>query len=433
LTSTIVLGAGLSGLTLAHELGEKPLVLEKEREPGGLCRSFAIGNTNFDIGPHIIFSNDKKSLSFLRSLVPCRQHLLSSRILFRNSLIPYPFETGLGELPEKEKDFALVNYIENPCAGITPRNLYSFFLKKFGKGITRLYLEPYNLKIWKTHPRRLSLQMVRRIPDAQKNEIIRSASGINPGEKPGGIHFHYPREGGIGSLVSSLRDKIKRRAGLLTGIRMKKIRKKRYWEVETCRGTYTANRMINCMPLHELIPLLENVPDPVRRALASLKYNSLLIAVFRLKKDRIGNCFTVMIPDESLLCHRITRVNYLAASSGNQGDPLLMAELTLSPGKKLPSFSSLLRRTAADLEKSGLMRQDDILEARTLFFPYAYVLYTLDHRRNSDILLTYLKERSIESCGRFAQFEYLNMDDVVKNARELARRVNGSKRKCAYP
>lgn len=37
--AVIILGGGLAGLSLAHFLNARSIVLEKENTPGGLCRS----------------------------------------------------------------------------------------------------------------------------------------------------------------------------------------------------------------------------------------------------------------------------------------------------------------------------------------------------------------------------------------------------------
>src|SRR5258708_23982280 len=48
----LVIGAGPSGLSLAYHLQGDTLVLEKESQVGGLCRSFHHQNGVFDIGGH---------------------------------------------------------------------------------------------------------------------------------------------------------------------------------------------------------------------------------------------------------------------------------------------------------------------------------------------------------------------------------------------
>ncbi|MCK4427078.1 MAG: NAD(P)-binding protein, partial [candidate division Zixibacteria bacterium] len=69
-----ILGAGLSGLSLAYFLQNTKKIsnieiLEKEEEVGGLCRSFNLNGIYHDIGPHIIFSKDKKILEVMLNVL----------------------------------------------------------------------------------------------------------------------------------------------------------------------------------------------------------------------------------------------------------------------------------------------------------------------------------------------------------------------------
>ena len=61
----------------------------------------------------------------------------------------------------------------------------------------------------------------------------------------------------------------------------------------------------------------------------------------------------------------------------------------------------------------------------TRTFKYAYVIYDLDQRKNTDIVLSWLRSRGIESIGRFGAFEYINMNTAVDQARECAKRSAG--------
>jgi len=57
---TLIVGAGMTGLTAAYKLsmkGESCLLLEKENKVGGLCRSYRLDDITFDLGPHIFLYN----------------------------------------------------------------------------------------------------------------------------------------------------------------------------------------------------------------------------------------------------------------------------------------------------------------------------------------------------------------------------------------
>ena len=57
---TVIVGAGITGLTAAYRLscaGERCVVLEKNNEIGGMCRTFNFDDMIFDLGPHFFFDN----------------------------------------------------------------------------------------------------------------------------------------------------------------------------------------------------------------------------------------------------------------------------------------------------------------------------------------------------------------------------------------
>jgi protoporphyrinogen oxidase len=70
---TVIVGAGITGLTAAYRLscaGERCVVLEKNKEIGGCCRSFKLDDIIFDLGPHFFFYNpDFEAERFMMSLL----------------------------------------------------------------------------------------------------------------------------------------------------------------------------------------------------------------------------------------------------------------------------------------------------------------------------------------------------------------------------
>ena len=82
------------------------------------------------------------------------------------------------------------------------------------------------------------------------------------------------------------------------------------------------------------------------------------------------------------------------------------------------------QRVIDDLDKLNLIKKKDVIDAVSRNFKYAYVIYDLEHRKNADRVLKYLLNVGIRCCGRFAEFEYLNMDAVVEHSYKLAKKLN---------
>ena len=423
----IILGGGLAGLSLAYFLKKDSIILEKEKQLGGLCRSFEFNRVFYDIGPHILFSKNKRILSMLTSLLKTSKIKRSSKIYHKGRLIKYPFENDLAGLNNEDKEYCLNEFLHNPYENCQPQNMLQFFLKTFGEGITRLYLEPYNQKIWKFDPAFMDTQMVERIPKPPKSDVIKSAKGfVTEGHKHQ-LYFRYPERGGIEQIISAFSRNIASKAKIIHPLRIQKIYKDRgIWRVGTSKGTFSSQCLINCLPLHELFKLIE-APKNILQALDDLKYNSIYIIVVQAKKDNIGDNLSLNFADRDIIFHRITKLNFLGKNyrPKNNGSTILV-EITYRPKSYLAGLDKeeIKKRAMNDLDRLNLIKNKDVVGADFKNFKYAYIIYDLNHRKNTDKVLEHLAGLGISCCGRFAEFEYLNMDAVLDHSYKLAKKLN---------
>ncbi len=418
----VILGGGIAGLSLAYFLEGPSVVLEKEERLGGLSRSFSFNGVPYDVGPHIMFSKDREILDLHTSLVETDKVRRSNQIFYKRRLVKYPFENDLAALPPQDRDFCLNAFLENPHEGRPARNMLEFFLKTFGEGITRLYLQPYNEKIWKFDPARMDLQMVERIPKPPKEDIVKSANGVPTEGYLHQLYFRYPKRGGFQSLVDAYAREAAKKAQVLNPVRLERLRRQAgVWTVDTDRGSFETDALVNCMPLHELFRYLK-APESIRAALDKLLFNSIHIVVVQAAKDAIGEHFALYFPDRETAFHRVSKLDFLGPAYRRPGATTLLAEVTFRPGE--PQDGAKIGRAVVDgLESQGLVRREDVLGVETRTFHYAYVIYDLDHRKNTDAVLGWLREQGIRCCGRFAEFEYMNSDAVAASARRLAREL----------
>lgn len=422
-----LLGGGIASLSLAHFLKNNTTILEKEPRMGGLCQSYNMNGIAYDIGPHIIFSKNQEVLDLHTTLIETNKIRRSNQIYHEGRLVKYPFENDLYALPTQTKDYCLQEFLNNPYEGYHSQNMLQFFLKTFGEGITRTYLQPYNEKIWKFDPSCMDTQMVERIPKPPKEDVIKSAEGIPTEGYTHQLYFHYPKRGGFQTLIDKYIDLIQGKSDLRHSVEIQKIFKSDgKWVVATNCGEFVSDKLVNCMPIHELFKYIE-APAEVRSTLKELKYNSIHIAMLQLKKDKIGDHFALYFADKDTIFHRLSKLNFLGEEYClPNGGSTLMAEITFRPGSYLASLSQeeVQHKVAQDLEKLNLIERSDIISQEIRTSKYAYVIYDLQHRSNTDFVLNYLQEQGIYSCGRFAEFEYMNSDKVVEQSQKLAARLN---------
>ena len=428
----IILGGGLAGASIAGLYEGRSVILEREATAGGLCRSYQLNGVTYDVGPHIMFSKNKEILDFHCRLVETNRLKRANNILLRGRWIKYPFENDLSALEPADNQYCLDEFLNNPYENYAAENMQQFFLKTFGEGITRLYLGPYNEKIWKFDPSCLDTQMVERIPKPPREDVIKSSRGISTEGYVHQLYFHYPKQGGIQSLFDAYLNRTESKTRLVQGVSIKKISKAEdAWNVETNQGAFRSGKIVNCMPLHELFNVLD-APEDIQHTVKRLLYNSIHIVIVQTRKDNVGERFAVYVPEKDIIFHRLSKLNFLGeAYCLDGGGSTLMAEITFRPGTMLSHLSGaeLQDRVVADLIKTGMLEsQADVLAVEVRTFKYAYVIYDLDHRRNTDKLLNHLRDRGIHCLGRFAEFEYLNTDQVAERAQKLGRLLNEASR-----
>jgi protoporphyrinogen oxidase len=432
-TDLLILGGGIAGLSLAYFLDREAVVLEREKRVGGLGRSYALNGVAYDIGPHIIFSKNKEILDLHTTLIQTNRIRRSNQIVYDGRFIKYPFENDLASLDPADRDYCLSEFLNNPYEKYVHTNMLQFFLKTFGEGITRLYLAPYNEKIWKFDPSCLDTQMVERIPKPPREDILASARGVSTEGYLHQLYFNYPKAGGFQSLIDAYsRGVEKRNHKILTNVQMRALVREDWgWRAETSSGTIRCGQLVNCMPIHELATYLAP-PEPVSTALSRLLYNSIHVVVVQAKADAVGDHFALYVPDKDIIFHRLSKLNFL----GNAYRPpsvgsTLLAEITFRPGSYLSSLSAcdIVNRTIDGLERLGFVDRANVTDTAVRTEKYAYVIYDLNHRKNVDVVLGWLSEQGIRSVGRFAEFEYLNTDGVAERALTLARQLNRTARR----
>ncbi len=418
-----ILGGGISSLAFAHFYKKNINIIEKESTLGGLCRSFIDEDgVSWDIGPHISFSKNEEILDFIISLTPMNKLKRSNRIVHDGRFVKYPFENDLSSLSDIDKDYCLNTFLDNPYENYPTNNMLEFFYATFGEGITRLFLEPYNRKIWKYETTFMDKQMVERIPKPPAQDIIDSASGKETEGYLHQLYFHYPKEGGFQSLVDSLVSKIQSHTEFHLNNEIEKVDIGDSIKIITKSEQFEFDSVISTIPIHELVPLISpKPPEEVMNALKNLMFNSIHITCIKVKGDYLGDNFALTIADPNIIFHRLSKLNFLGNSYYQDGYTNIMVETTYREGLKEDLLHDELEKIILkDLLKLELIDVNKVESITTRSFKYAYVIYDNDHRKNTDIILNYLKSVGITPLGRFGTFEYINSDKAIELAKELA-------------
>jgi len=429
---TAILGGGLSGLTLARllqEQGEEVVVLEAEMGYGGLCQSKTDQGFTFDTGgSHIIFSRDGEVLAFMRRMIAGNEQRnnRTTKIFYKQQFVKYPFENGLSDLPQEDRFFCINEFIKTLIAVEkgeipAPVNFREWIYYTFGNGIAECYMIPYNEKIWKYPTDKMSLHWVDgRIPRPPVEDIIKSAIGI---ETEGYTHqavFSYPLDGGIKALVRAIARPIE--PCIKTGFRVTSITKSGgIWQISNGDERIQADQCICTMPVQHLMSSLDGVPREVKNAADALKYNSLVCVNIGINGSVPGISW-LYVPDPAV--GRTNRISFPSGYSRHgapDGCSSILAEITHQPGDNVADMTDdeLISEVVDMLQSMQILHNDQIVCSSVERQPYAYVVYDLNYQKNIAIVKEYCKEIGIPLVGRFAQFEYLNMDGCIRSVMDF--------------
>lgn len=431
-----ILGGGVAGLSLAYFLeGQDVVVLEKAAEFGGLARSYSKNGIAYDVGPHIMFSKNPKILDLMNRLSVNEKHRRSSKIFYKGNYVTYPFENFLAQMGDAQDiAYCVRTFLNNPHENDPGQNMLDFFLKTFGEGITRLYLQPYNEKIWKYDPALMDTQMVDRIPKPPKEHILEGAEGHFSEGYLHQLYFYYPRSGGTQSLVNGFVSVLQDRGvRLFSNCEVQKfVRDGTGWQVNAADGQqYHFKRIVNCMPLHVFLPAFKRVDPEIAGLSKNLLYNSICVILINVKKDTLRDTLGVNFPQKDILFHRLTKLDFMGGDYHLEGSASLLAEVTYREGSAASELSDtqITERCIEDLVRLGLIPSADQVQFTDCHREkFAYVIYDLNHRKNVDRILTYLKDQGIYCNGRFAEFEYMNMDKVMEHSLALADKLLDSRK-----
>lgn len=417
-----ILGGGLSGLSLAHLIPNSQ-VLEKSSRLGGLMQSVTENGFTFDLsGGHILFSKNKEVMDFMLSILGDNvcQRTRNTKISYNESLIKYPFENGLSDLTKEENFECVSDFIKARQIDYPKRDFAEYLISTYGRSISEKYLIPYNQKIWKYPLNKMSAHWCEeRMPQPSIDAVLKASLGIKSEGYLHQLNFYYPRVGGIESFITALsKDK-----NIICNREITFIEKKdnhNMWSVGTDEYLYLFDDIVSTMPLPTLISCLNNVPAKVKSAVFNLKYNSLITLMIGVDYP-LESYSWIYYPDKKHLYHRVNFVSNFSDHVAPDGKGAMIFEITCHKNDKVYSLSdSEIIETVLD--------QADIVPSKVVYSrvhrtQYAYIIYDNQYHKNISIIRSFLKERGIKTLGRFAEWEYYNMDNCIEKAMAMSERI----------
>jgi protoporphyrinogen oxidase len=439
----VIIGGGPTGLGAAWRLQEAGYsnwdLFEKAPRVGGLASSY-VDEQGFtwDLGGHVVFSHYAYFDRVLDSLLADQwlKHERQAWVWMRERFIPYPLQNNIRHLPTHELLECLDGLLDaRDYAGPPPATFADWILRSFGPGLARVFMTPYNRKVWATEPAELDVQWVGdRVATVDLKRIVRNVieGRDDLGWGPNAT-FRFPLHGGTGRIWQAMAERLPAERLHLDAevVGIDAAGK----SVHLADGrTAEYDRLITTMPLDRLLGKISNLKSQISDSPVSdgLTYSSTHVVGVGLDGpvpgQLAGKCW-MYFPEPELPFYRVTVFsNYSPNNVPNPGRQWsLMAEVSesRSPG-------GVMGESACD---AVVQRMLSGLRAARLIPPDAAVA-SLWHRRiehgyptpvlNRDRVLAEIEpplySMDILSRGRFGAWKYEagNMDHSFMQGVEAA-------------
>ena len=390
----LIIGGGPSGLTLANSLinngKDDVLVLERNEEAGGLCRSKNVDGSPLDIGGgHFLDVKNKRVLDFVFDFTPVdewNRYTRDSRIVVNDNLIGSPIEANIWQMKLEDQ----VEYLKAiAVAGCNlnvemPEKFVDWIYWKLGEKIADDYMIPYNKKMFGENLDSLGTYWLNKLPNVSFDETLISCLERKAyGTQPGHAEFYYPKKYGYGEvwlrMAERLKDKIIYNEKAVT----------LDLDNKCVNDKYEADIIINTAPW-DAFDEIKGLPENLKNNIKDLKHSSIVIDYI---PENVNNeAQWIYYPDSSLDYHRIlVRHNFCPNSKG------YWTETNLDRFNK---------------EKSK--------EGNYFIMDYAYPLNTIGKPEKMKQLLEYTKSKGVIGLGRWGEWQHYNSDVVVNLALECA-------------
>lgn len=425
--STIVLGAGLSGLSAAHHLGSDCEVFESEPWIGGHSHTHSASGFRFDEGAHVFFGQDDISREFVWE--PLKNQLEHHQAEIWNHYDGsrfgrYPVQANAASLEPALATRCVLDFIaaaqQEPT---TPANYEEWCYSSFGRAFADNFMLRYARKVWTVEPSEMTTEWLGskvggRISRPSLDDVLRGAIDKNPQVLNYLTRFAYPR-GGFGKIGERLGTGLSVRTSC--GLVRLDGRSRTLTFADGTRRKYKT--AISTIPLPALVAMDEGAPKEVQRAAQDLMWTSLRCVNLGIARRDVGPGHWVYFYDHEIPFFRISFPSKFAADMAPLEHGSISCEIAYSRRKPLQE-ENLVERVVTALQSTGILRPDDtIVTTNQTNSPYAYVVF--DHQRKQAVesIHKWLDEIGLVPCGRFAEWGYQWSFEAIECGRVAAARV----------
>ncbi len=479
-TKIVIIGAGPAGLTAAFELAKSGrqgiVVLEQDRQVGGISKTVNYKGNLIDIGGHRFFSKSNKVLKWWADFLPildttsaveityhqrtrgmenimmrqARSSMLvrprKSRIYFRRHLFDYPLKISVSLFQKLGITWSVQVFRDILLSRLRPiapeLTLEHFYINRFGKKLYETFFKDYTHKVWGKPCSEISSEWGRqRVKSLGIRQIVWHHLGkmfkplrywqrneartltekfLYPAKGPGMMWERVYRECKklgvqfeLGASVCGLN---------LAGGHISAVVYRQDGEDKTL----PCDAVFSTMALKDLVAALSEVPDPVAKVGAALEYRDFIIVGLRLRalhlteEDRRESIQDnwLYIQEKDVKVGRLQIFNNWSPFMVSGEGSWIGAEYFCDQGDEISGRSDedLVRLAVEELHSIGIIRREDFLDGHVVRCDKAYPSYTGSYQQIGVVRSFLGTIGNLFPMGRNGLHKYNNQDHSMLTA-----------------
>lgn len=449
-----ILGAGLSGLSLADHLTKRNInykLYEAKSHGGGHIHSEVVDGFTWDEGPHVSFTKYDYVKKYFAD--NCDQEFLeyptNPTNYYKNAWIMHPAQSNMYAVPEplRAKCIEDVKAIRAELPGdYKPENYQEWIDYAFGKTFAENFPKAYTKKYWTTDPENLTTDWIgKRIYFPEITDMVESAKGPLAKQTHYISKVRYPKQGGYYSYIKKVEEE-------LTISYNKKLKYISFQNKELLfedgeKANY--EHLISTLPLPYLI-INSDAPEAIKYSAKKLKCSQVLILNIVVKHPAPVDNHWIYVYDEDFYSTRINFTDLLAPANGEPGKCGIQVEVYFSDYHPLTeAIDKISAAVLRELVEMKLIENPEAIQSyHTKWIDWANVIFDNERIEAQDTIFNWLEkmgmvrekddlepmtdwdEKPVQQlgeiilAGRFAQWKYYWTDDCVMRSAAISQCLN---------
>lgn len=419
----VILGAGISGLTLALEFlraGKFVRVIEAASSVGGLAKSVKYNDYIVDYGPHLYHSAHPEIIEYWRELVG---DALVSKDFYSGNYIDgkiydYPVNLETADAQYSKEEF---DTIQSDLSKIDQNELYDaanyhdYVRSLAGTFLADKFFTKYPKKLWGIDTKTLSARFAPRRIEIREKRLPFHAG---PGRFAGII------EGGCGVLAKSLHQEILNLGGeVILNSRVDNIELDDRNNVTALTGNSGHHHVvedscvISTIPINSLANLLHYPTDLYFR-------NILLINIVIRGSDPFPQNYDwLYFDDDNVPFHRVGVQTRFSRIDIKDDLHILCCEVAFDQGQTL-KYDEIETKCISTLAGMGFLDQDLIENVHTFDIGPVYPGYYIGHEHELNRVNALIaRHGNLYQTGSLADYAYSDLQVLTAKSIDLAKEL----------